>query len=175
MEVRCDGTATVLSGFTWPTGDNWTFVESGDISLNEFAGKKIRVAFRYTSTSTIASTWEIKKMTVSGKKMTDGISDAATITNSKEPRHAHRQRFSRRARRARRLGHRRGGHVLGHHQQLRPSRAGGRYILSLSNETRYAGLSFEKAAARRSTLAYARTFASREVCLPTHMSPAKMI
>ena len=86
VEVRCDGTATVLSGFTWPTGDNWTFVESGDISLNEFAGKKIRVAFRYTSTSTIASTWEIKKMTVSGKKMTDGISDAATITNSKEPR-----------------------------------------------------------------------------------------
>ena len=86
VEVRCDGTATVLSGFTWPTGNNWTFVESGDISLNEFAGKKIRVAFRYTSTSTIASTWEIKKMTVSGKKMTDGISDATTITNSKEPR-----------------------------------------------------------------------------------------
>ena len=31
----------------------------------------------------------------------------------------------------------------------------------LSNETHFVGLSFEKAAARRSALAYARTFASR--------------
>lgn len=43
-----------------------------------------------------------------------------------EPRHAHRQRLSRRARRARRLGYRHRGHVLDHHQQLRSSRAGGR-------------------------------------------------
>jgi len=46
---------------------------------------------------------------------------------------------------------------------------------TLSNETRYAGLSFEKAAARRSALAIARTFASRNVFSPTHMSPEKMI
>ena len=45
----------------------------------------------------------------------------------------------------------------------------------LSNETHFVGLSFEKAAARRSALAYARTFASREVFSPTHMSPEKMI
>ena len=44
----------------------------------------------------------------------------------------------------------------------------------LSNETHFVGLSFEKAAARRSALAYARTFASREVFLPMHMSSAKM-
>ena len=44
----------------------------------------------------------------------------------------------------------------------------------LSNETRFAGLSFEKAAARRSALAYARTFASRKVFLPTYTPPAKM-
>ena len=43
----------------------------------------------------------------------------------------------------------------------------------LSNETHFVGLSFEKAAARRSALAYARTFASREVFLPMHMSSAK--
>ena len=45
----------------------------------------------------------------------------------------------------------------------------------LSNETHFVGLSFEKAAARRSALAYARTFASRKVFSPTHMSPEKMI
>ena len=38
----------------------------------------------------------------------------------------------------------------------------------------FVGLSFEKAAARRSALACARTFASREVFLPMHMSSAKM-
>ena len=45
----------------------------------------------------------------------------------------------------------------------------------LSNETHFVGLSFEKAAARRSALAYARTFASRKVFSPTHMSPEKMV
>ena len=44
----------------------------------------------------------------------------------------------------------------------------------LSNETHCVGLSFEKAAARRSALAYARTFASREVFSPTYMPPEKM-
>ena len=45
----------------------------------------------------------------------------------------------------------------------------------LSNETRFAGLSLEKAAARGSALAYARTFASREVFSPTYTPPEKMI
>ena len=50
---------------------------------------------------------------------------------------------------------------------------------TLSNETHFVGLSFEGAAARRSALAVrqrrtTRTFASREVFLPTYMPPAKM-
>ena len=45
----------------------------------------------------------------------------------------------------------------------------------LSNETHFVGLSFEKAAVRRSALAYARTFASRKVFSPTRMSPEKMV
>ena len=44
-----------------------------------------------------------------------------------------------------------------------------------SNETHCVGLSFEGAAARRSALAYARTFASREVFSPTYTPPEKMI
>ena len=37
-----------------------------------------------------------------------------------------------------------------------------KFFDTLSNETHFVGLSFEGAAARRSALAYARTFASRE-------------
>ena len=45
----------------------------------------------------------------------------------------------------------------------------------LSNETHFVGLSFEGAAARRSALAYARTFASRKVFSPTYTPPEKMV
>lgn len=40
--------------------NSWTFVNSGDISLNAYVGGKVKVAFKYTSTSTKAGTWEIK-------------------------------------------------------------------------------------------------------------------
>lgn len=49
---------------TWPTGKDWTFVDSGDIALSGYAGSKITIAFRYTSTSSTAPTWEIKSMSV---------------------------------------------------------------------------------------------------------------
>lgn len=39
---------------------NWTFINSGEISLNAYVGGKVKVAFKYTSTSTKAGTWEIK-------------------------------------------------------------------------------------------------------------------
>lgn len=80
VEVRCDGTTTVLDGITWPKGTSWTFNNSGDLSLNDFIGKKIQIAFRYTSTSSSAGTWEIKSATVRGTKQTDGIS-TATASN----------------------------------------------------------------------------------------------
>jgi len=53
-----------LSVPTWPTGKDWTFVDSGDIALSGYAGSKITIAFRYTSTSSTAPTWEIKSMSV---------------------------------------------------------------------------------------------------------------
>ena len=49
---------------TWPTGKDWTFVDSGDIALSGYAGSKITIAFRYTSTSSTAPTWEIKSIGV---------------------------------------------------------------------------------------------------------------
>lgn len=78
VEVVCEGQTTALDGVTWPTGNNWTFKESGEISLNTFAGKKIRVAFHYTSTSKEAATWEIKTATVSGIKAPSDIKAVET-------------------------------------------------------------------------------------------------
>lgn len=78
VEVICDGEATTLNGIDWPRGNSWTFKESGSVSLNAFAGKKIRIAFRYTSTEQEAGTWEIKSMAVSGDKLQSNIDAAAT-------------------------------------------------------------------------------------------------
>ena len=45
---------------TYSSGSNWTFVNAGEISLRDYVGKKVKVAFKYYSTSTKAGTWEIK-------------------------------------------------------------------------------------------------------------------
>lgn len=49
---------------TWPEAGAWTFVNSGAISLDAFAGKKIELAFKYESNSSGADTWEIKNLKV---------------------------------------------------------------------------------------------------------------
>ncbi len=49
---------------TYPGKDSWDFVPSGDIDLSKYAGKKIQLAFKYTSTATAAPTWEIKNFKV---------------------------------------------------------------------------------------------------------------
>ena len=83
VEVRCDGDATRLDGIKWPAGNNWTFVNSGNVSLNQFAGKKIHIAFHYTSTTSTAATWEISDITVKGVKTTTGIS--TPVANAFDP------------------------------------------------------------------------------------------
>lgn len=53
--------------FAYSSGTNWTFVSSGLIDLDAYAGKEnVRFAFRYKSDSTIndAATWEIKNVLV---------------------------------------------------------------------------------------------------------------
>lgn len=57
-------TWTTLTIPTWPSGSDWTFVDSGNISLSAFAGKKVTVALHYQSTTDTAPTWEIKTLTV---------------------------------------------------------------------------------------------------------------
>lgn len=77
VEVLCDGTYTVLDDVTWPAGTNWNFIDTEDISLSAFAGKKINIVFRYKSTTSQTPTWEIKKVTIKGTPATSGI-DAVT-------------------------------------------------------------------------------------------------
>lgn len=49
---------------TYPESDGWDFVDSGDVDLNKYAGKKVQLAFKYTSSSEIAATWEVKNVKV---------------------------------------------------------------------------------------------------------------
>ena len=43
-----------------------TWTNSGDLSLNAFVNKSVRVAFKYTSTTSAASTWELDNVKVVG-------------------------------------------------------------------------------------------------------------
>lgn len=51
---------------TWPAAGAWTYVNSGDISLNAYVGKKIEIAFKYASDTSGADTWQIKNFKVAG-------------------------------------------------------------------------------------------------------------
>lgn len=43
----------------YPDGNSWNEVSSGNIDLSAYAGKKIKFAFKYVSTTAAAATWEV--------------------------------------------------------------------------------------------------------------------
>lgn len=49
---------------TKPAGTNWTFITSEDYDFSAYEGKKIHIAFKYESTATVASTWEIARAVI---------------------------------------------------------------------------------------------------------------
>lgn len=59
-----DGEWSELTGYTYPSGKGWTFVESGSIDLKAYAGTKFQFAFKYVGSTTAAPTWEIKNVSV---------------------------------------------------------------------------------------------------------------
>lgn len=60
-----DGTTwTQLTIPTYPAGNNWTFVNSGDIDLNSYIGKTIKVAFKYLSSTSSSASWEVKNFQI---------------------------------------------------------------------------------------------------------------
>ena len=56
---------TTLDVTPWPEGTNWTFIPS-TADLKAFDGKKVQIAFVYTSTADVAGTWEIKDFNLHG-------------------------------------------------------------------------------------------------------------
>ena len=54
-----DGTLDV------PAGISWTFQPTGKLNMSEYVGKKIYIAFRYTTEGGKSGTWEIKNLLLS--------------------------------------------------------------------------------------------------------------
>lgn len=54
-------TWTELSGMNRAAGNNWVFVESGKIDFSAYANETINIAFKYTSTTSNAATWEVDR------------------------------------------------------------------------------------------------------------------
>lgn len=76
--------ATEWSQLIIPTyADSWTFVNSGEISLNAYCGKEVQIAFNYMCTEDVASAWEIKNVIIKKAEPTTftiSVSDAGYAT-----------------------------------------------------------------------------------------------
>ncbi|HKJ42481.1 MAG TPA: choice-of-anchor J domain-containing protein [Sunxiuqinia sp.] len=62
-------TWTTLTLPNLPTGNDWTYVNSGDVDLSAFDGEKIYIAMKYVSNADVAATWEITDLAVKGQKV----------------------------------------------------------------------------------------------------------
>jgi endonuclease/exonuclease/phosphatase family metal-dependent hydrolase len=75
---------TQLTIPTMASGNSWTFVNSGNISIpTQLLQKDIRFAFKYQSNTTAASTWEIKELNLNATCVNTNISDKIEISQSK--------------------------------------------------------------------------------------------
>ena len=65
FEVSEDGQNwTEVTIPNYPSNSGFTFVNSGDIDLSAYCGKKVKVAFRYRSTAAKAGTWEVNNFSI---------------------------------------------------------------------------------------------------------------
>lgn len=61
---------TTWTQLTAPIDTNlgaWGFINSGLVNLNAFANKNVRIAFKYTSTTSASTTWELDNVKVLGQ------------------------------------------------------------------------------------------------------------
>ena len=56
-------TWTELNLSQWPSGSDWTFVNS-TADLSQYVGQSVTIAFKYTSSTTASATWEVKNFVV---------------------------------------------------------------------------------------------------------------
>ena len=64
--ARVDGEDHPLHVRRWPLGNKWDFYGSSVVDLSPWTGKRVKVGFRYTSTSEAASTWEVRNFKLKG-------------------------------------------------------------------------------------------------------------
>ena len=62
-----DGEWAQLTIPNYMTGSDYTFVNSGEIDLAAYIGKKVQVAFKYVSTTAAAGTWEVTNVSIVAK------------------------------------------------------------------------------------------------------------
>lgn len=63
-----------------PTGKDWKFVDSGNIDLSAYNGKKIQIALYYKSTTVNVGTWQVRKLTI-----TDGAGGTTPAPEEPKP------------------------------------------------------------------------------------------
>ena len=67
---------TKVGEVTLPASQSWNFIaQNPAIDLSAYAGKKVRVGFRYVSTEECAGTWEVKNVVVKGQKNDTAVTD----------------------------------------------------------------------------------------------------
>lgn len=66
---------------TYPAGNSWDFISSGNIDLSAQKGKKVQLGFKYVSTDQGAATWKIKNV----KVVADGKGGTVDPTPEPEP------------------------------------------------------------------------------------------
>ncbi|HNY04036.1 MAG TPA: choice-of-anchor J domain-containing protein, partial [Bacteroidales bacterium] len=71
---------------TWSAG-NWVWTPSGNISLSSVNGTQVYVGFKYTSTATASSTWELDDIVITGELIIgmDDKTPAAEFSVSPNP------------------------------------------------------------------------------------------
>lgn len=66
--VEADGQKEEVNIPKWGTGNDWKFVDAGDISLEKYVGKKIKIYIAYMSTADNCPGWEVKDLRVVGTR-----------------------------------------------------------------------------------------------------------
>lgn len=74
-------TWTELTIATYPAGNNWTFVDAGDIDLTAYCGKNVYIAFKYVSTAEVAPTWEVDNLKITAP-VSSGISSVVDAVDA---------------------------------------------------------------------------------------------
>lgn len=62
------GTWTELTIDKYPASDSWDSDVTGTVDLSQFDGQRMQFAFVYTSSSSVAGTWEVEDIEVKGNK-----------------------------------------------------------------------------------------------------------